>query len=220
VIEAATRLDRAAWAGPRGVPDPEVPVLSVVELGIVRDVQEAEHGALEVVLTPTYSGCPATEAIEPERARRARRPRPGARADAAAPRPGPPTGSAPTAAQAARLRHRAAGAGGHCRPAACQPSCGCRRSPARAAAAPHTERLSAFGSTACKALYRCLPAASPSNTSSRSDRTMPTEPTGRTPLLPSPAVRRIEPDTDEAVIVSFDVPRRCARSSPSPRAST
>jgi len=43
--------------------DPEVPIISVVDLGIVRDViDENEH--LEVVITPTYSGCPATQEIE------------------------------------------------------------------------------------------------------------------------------------------------------------
>jgi ring-1,2-phenylacetyl-CoA epoxidase subunit PaaD len=45
------------------VKDPEVPVLSVVELGIVRDV-EFDHGRVTVVVTPTYSGCPAMHAIE------------------------------------------------------------------------------------------------------------------------------------------------------------
>ena len=52
----------AAWAALDGVPDPEVPVLSVRDLGIVREVLEADDG-IEVVLTPTYSGCPATEVI-------------------------------------------------------------------------------------------------------------------------------------------------------------
>ena len=57
-----TRTERA-WQVLDGVLDPEVPVLSVRDLGIVRDV--IDHGTeLEVVLTPTYSGCPATEAIE------------------------------------------------------------------------------------------------------------------------------------------------------------
>jgi ring-1,2-phenylacetyl-CoA epoxidase subunit PaaD len=46
-----------------GVMDPEVPVLSVVELGIVRDV-EVDGGAVTVVVTPTYSGCPAMQVIE------------------------------------------------------------------------------------------------------------------------------------------------------------
>lgn len=45
------------------VKDPEVPVLSVVELGIVRDVEIAGD-AVTVVVTPTYSGCPAMQAIE------------------------------------------------------------------------------------------------------------------------------------------------------------
>ncbi len=53
----------AAWAVLEGVLDPEVPVLSVVELGIVRDVEIGAEGELTVVITPTYSGCPATEAI-------------------------------------------------------------------------------------------------------------------------------------------------------------
>ena len=45
------------------VMDPEVPVLSVVELGIVRDV-ELDGDAVTVVVTPTYSGCPAIRVIE------------------------------------------------------------------------------------------------------------------------------------------------------------
>jgi ring-1,2-phenylacetyl-CoA epoxidase subunit PaaD len=46
------------------VMDPEVPVLSVRELGIVRDVRIDAHGAVTVVVTPTYSGCPALRVIE------------------------------------------------------------------------------------------------------------------------------------------------------------
>lgn len=58
--------DRPAgvWAVLDRVMDPEVPVLSVVELGIVRDVEVADSGAVTVVLTPTYSGCPAMRVIE------------------------------------------------------------------------------------------------------------------------------------------------------------
>jgi ring-1,2-phenylacetyl-CoA epoxidase subunit PaaD len=51
------------WAYLEEVKDPEVPVLSVVELGIVRDVRVAEQG-VTVVITPTYSGCPAMHVIE------------------------------------------------------------------------------------------------------------------------------------------------------------
>jgi ring-1,2-phenylacetyl-CoA epoxidase subunit PaaD len=56
-----------AWEVLATVLDPEVPALSLCDLGIVRDVlpQGDEAGsALEIVLTPTYSGCPATELIE------------------------------------------------------------------------------------------------------------------------------------------------------------
>ena len=44
------------------VPDPEIPAVTLVDLGIVRDLRETASG-VEVVLTPTYSGCPATELI-------------------------------------------------------------------------------------------------------------------------------------------------------------
>ncbi len=44
------------------VPDPEIPVISVVDLGIVRDVT-LDGDAVEIAVTPTYSGCPATSVI-------------------------------------------------------------------------------------------------------------------------------------------------------------
>ncbi len=55
----------AVWEALGAVPDPEIPVVSVVELGIVRDVEwdDAAPYALVVRVTPTYSGCPATELI-------------------------------------------------------------------------------------------------------------------------------------------------------------
>jgi ring-1,2-phenylacetyl-CoA epoxidase subunit PaaD len=52
-----------AWRVLHSVLDPEVPALSVCDLGIVRDVRE-DGDTLCVDLTPTYSGCPATEVIE------------------------------------------------------------------------------------------------------------------------------------------------------------
>lgn len=54
----------AAWRALEGVPDPEVPVISVVELGIVRGLEVTEAGAVTVTITPTYSGCPAMFEIE------------------------------------------------------------------------------------------------------------------------------------------------------------
>ena len=45
------------------VQDPEIPVLSVLDLGIIRSVAEAADGTLQVMVSPTYSGCPATAVI-------------------------------------------------------------------------------------------------------------------------------------------------------------
>ena len=50
------------WSLLEDVCDPEVPVLSILDLGIVRDVS-AEEDRVEVVVTPTYSGCPAMDVI-------------------------------------------------------------------------------------------------------------------------------------------------------------
>ena len=61
-IDPATR--DAVLAVLDGVMDPEVPVLSVRELGIVRDVLVDDRGGITVVVTPTYSGCPAIQVIE------------------------------------------------------------------------------------------------------------------------------------------------------------
>jgi ring-1,2-phenylacetyl-CoA epoxidase subunit PaaD len=46
------------------VSDPEVPVLTIVDLGIVRDVEITEENAICITITPTYSGCPAMQVIE------------------------------------------------------------------------------------------------------------------------------------------------------------
>jgi ring-1,2-phenylacetyl-CoA epoxidase subunit PaaD len=50
------------WAALREVPDPEIPTLNIVDLGIVRHVRAQPRG-FEIGLTPTYSGCPATDVI-------------------------------------------------------------------------------------------------------------------------------------------------------------
>jgi ring-1,2-phenylacetyl-CoA epoxidase subunit PaaD len=157
----ATRVDRA-WAVLDAVPDPEVPAISVRELGIVREVLD-RGASLEIVLTPTYSGCPATEVIErsvldaidaaglgPARVTMRRAPAwttdwisdDGKRKlrDYGIAPPGPAAeGMAPI-----RIVGRRAGA------VPC-PRCG----------SAHTERLSAFGSTACKALWRCIACKEP-----------------------------------------------------------
>ncbi len=59
-----TRIEDV-WKTLAHVMDPEIPVVSVVDLGIVRDVA-LRDGHLDVTITPTYSGCPATQMIENE----------------------------------------------------------------------------------------------------------------------------------------------------------
>jgi ring-1,2-phenylacetyl-CoA epoxidase subunit PaaD len=58
-----TTTVEAAWAALEHLADPEIPVISLRELGILREVREGPAG-LEVVITPTYSGCPAMSQIE------------------------------------------------------------------------------------------------------------------------------------------------------------
>jgi ring-1,2-phenylacetyl-CoA epoxidase subunit PaaD len=162
----------AAWSVLEQVLDPEVPVLSVVELGIVRDVT-VYGGTVTVTVTPTYSGCPATEMIRDTivaALRTAGAERVDVRvqlapawttdwiAPAAADKlrrygiapPGPASGN--VQGQDIVLRYMPQGRASHqAAPALDCPRCG----------SSHTERLSAFGSTACKALYRCLACKEP-----------------------------------------------------------
>lgn len=141
-----------AWRVLAQVPDPEVPVLSVTELGIVREVRAA-GGALTVVVTPTYSGCPATEAIEV--AIRAALREAGADSIRIETRLAPAWTTDWLAPEAAE-KLRAWGIAPPSVPAGAQPirfvppAPPCPRCGAR-----QTERLSEFGATACKALYRC-----------------------------------------------------------------
>jgi len=52
-----------AWEVVAAVPDPELPVLTLEDLGVLRSVDVDQSGSVTVVLTPTYSGCPAMDAI-------------------------------------------------------------------------------------------------------------------------------------------------------------
>ena len=60
VVDDLTRERVLGWL--KDVPDPEIPVVTIMDLGIVRDVEVDDE--VIVALAPTYSGCPATEAIE------------------------------------------------------------------------------------------------------------------------------------------------------------
>jgi len=63
VIAPMTTAVEHAWAVSSAVADPELPVVTIGDLGIVRGVDIDAQGCVRVVLTPTYSGCPATAVI-------------------------------------------------------------------------------------------------------------------------------------------------------------
>jgi ring-1,2-phenylacetyl-CoA epoxidase subunit PaaD len=170
VAAATAQADRAAeqggtrpslhavWDALAKVPDPEIPVVSVVELGIVRAVEWTDAG-LEVRVTPTYSGCPATELIMDgirdalaqagvvdAKVTTVLAPAwttdwiaPEARAKLAAYGIAPPGPVVARVDVAGISPLRRGGATVAC------PRCG----------STHTTLVAQFGSTACKALYRC-----------------------------------------------------------------
>ena len=64
IVEQRIALDLAALeAAASAVPDPELPVVTLGDLGIIRGISLTEDGAVEVHITPTFVGCPATEVI-------------------------------------------------------------------------------------------------------------------------------------------------------------
>jgi ring-1,2-phenylacetyl-CoA epoxidase subunit PaaD len=61
--QSGSPIEREVWQLLTEVSDPEIPVLNVVELGIIRYVRGANRSRIEVGVSPTYTGCPATEVI-------------------------------------------------------------------------------------------------------------------------------------------------------------
>ncbi|WP_375488809.1 1,2-phenylacetyl-CoA epoxidase subunit PaaD [uncultured Jatrophihabitans sp.] len=157
MVSVAVRRHDDAWAVAASVPDPELPMLTLADLGILRDVEQ-DGDRLAVTITPTYSGCPAMREIALDLRSRlaaagytdvqirtqldppwssdritAEGRRKLARAGIAAPHPAPQhAGPVPLVLQPRR-------------PAVTCPRCG----------SADTAQLSAFGATACRALYRC-----------------------------------------------------------------
>jgi len=152
----APALDQL-WRAVEGVQDPEVPVLSVVDLGVIRDIRVDAAGEVDVDITPTYSGCPAMHEIESGvatalreagatavRVHRVFSPawttdwiRPDARERLRAYGIAPPGPATDEESVLTPLLRRA--------PAVTCPFCGSRR----------TEERSHFGSTACKSIHFC-----------------------------------------------------------------
>jgi ring-1,2-phenylacetyl-CoA epoxidase subunit PaaD len=140
------------------VPDPEIPVLTIADLGILRAVRD-DGGALIVDVSPTYLGCPAVVAIElaVEAALRD-----AGFANVRIVRALSPAWSTDDMTEAGRDKLRAYGIA----PPARGGGRGALILGTEAVACPRcastaTEKLSAFGSTACKALWRCTACREP-----------------------------------------------------------
>ncbi len=147
--ELAPEVREAIWRALEEVYDPEIPNLSVVDLGIVRGVTADADGTPVVTITPTYTGCPATQVIA--LAVRAALDRAGFRHARLETALAPPW-TTDWITERGRERLREAGIapplanGGEGAPLEVPcPRCG----------SSETERIAEFGSTACKALYRC-----------------------------------------------------------------
>jgi ring-1,2-phenylacetyl-CoA epoxidase subunit PaaD len=140
----------AAWAAAAAVLDPEIPVLTLEDLGVLRGI-ERRGDRIVVKLTPTYTGCPATQVIE--RDIRAALDGAGYAHVAVETVLAPPwtTDWISDAGKAKLLAYGIAPPVAKGESAAHCPQCG----------SGDTEEISRFGSTPCKALWRCRACAEP-----------------------------------------------------------
>jgi ring-1,2-phenylacetyl-CoA epoxidase subunit PaaD len=151
-LDTRDELVARARAAIEEVCDPEIPVLTIADLGVLRSVEAAADGAIEVTITPTYSGCPAMDVIGFDiKMALAKAGIDNARVRQVL----SPAWTTDWMSEAGKAKLRAYGiappAGRASRRAlfgeqsiAC-PHCGSHE----------TEKVSEFGSTACKALWRC-----------------------------------------------------------------
>ncbi len=155
----AERLRRQALAAAAAVTDPEIPVLTIADLGVLRDARVLPDGMVEVDITPTYSGCPAMHAI-------------ALAVEAALAEAGiarhrvrlvlAPAWTTDWMTEEGRAKLRDYGI-------APPPARASRRAlfgedeavPCPRCGSAETEKLSEFGSTACKALWRCTACREP-----------------------------------------------------------
>lgn len=151
------------WAALEHLTDPEIPVVTLRELGILRDVRETADG-LEVVVTPTYSGCPAMGQIEDDiRASLEEAGIPARVVTQLA-----PAWTTDWMSEEAKEKLRAYGiAPPHTTPRDVSVVSFVRRAPkgepvvCPQCGSTNTVVSSQFGSTACKALYKCLDCQEP-----------------------------------------------------------
>ena len=153
-------IEQRVWDVLQGVPDPEIPVLSIVDLGVVRYARVEQGDAVRVGISPTYSGCPATAVIK-QCAAQALRNAGFARVaidDVLA-----PAWSSDWITVEGRRKLREYGIAP---PAEAVSSPRAMLRPAPVIECPRcgsaaTSKVSEFGSTPCKALYRCTSCLEP-----------------------------------------------------------
>jgi ring-1,2-phenylacetyl-CoA epoxidase subunit PaaD len=131
------------------VPDPELPMITIDELGVLRDVRVEANGRVVVEITPTYSGCPAMDAIRADVLARLAE---AGYDDAKVRLVLAPAWTTDWITEAGRAALRECGiAPPHpAGPVSLRLSVRCPR-----CGSPDTRELSRFGSTACKALWTC-----------------------------------------------------------------
>jgi ring-1,2-phenylacetyl-CoA epoxidase subunit PaaD len=149
-------VDAAALRALAGeVPDPELPALTIEDLGILGEVRVDDRGAVRVEITPTYSGCPALDAIRDDVERRLRE---HGCADVEVRTVLSPAWTTDRISERGRRRLAEHGIapppppGVAALPVRC-PQCG----------SAHTEELSRFAATPCQALHRCGACLEPFN---------------------------------------------------------
>ena len=150
-----TLRDRALAAVSQ-VTDPELPVLTIADLGILRSVTEHD-GQVEVAITPTYSGCPAMSAIAIDvQLALARANIPGHVRTILA-----PAWTTEWMTQEGRDKLRNYGIAPPGKTTSRRALFGEETVPCPRCTSPQTERIAEFGSTSCKALWRCLACREP-----------------------------------------------------------
>jgi ring-1,2-phenylacetyl-CoA epoxidase subunit PaaD len=150
-------LRRRAWDAAASVVDPEIRVLTIADLGVLRDVTVTERG-VEVAITPTYSGCPAMNMIALE-------------VELALERVGIHSGTVRTVlspawttewlTDAGREKLAAYGIAPPGRSFSRRALFGDEHASCPRCGSPDTQLVSEFGSTACKSLRRCRACAEP-----------------------------------------------------------
>jgi len=144
-------LRRRAWNAAAQVVDPEIPVLTIADLGVLRDV-EVNDGHVEVAITPTYSGCPAMNMIALEIELALQR---AGFADAKVRTVLSPAWTTDWMSEEGRRKLKAYGIAPPLPASSRRALFGVQQVACPQCGSDNTELLSEFGSTSCKALWRC-----------------------------------------------------------------